>query len=414
MSKEIVLTLPKLYKEQLEIRRNPARFKVVCCGRRFGKDVLGLDAATETGLKGYPVGWFSPTYKTMLEVWRTLEMYLTPVIKRISIQEKRLELITGGVIELWSLDETDSGRGRKYKRVIVNEAAIVKRLGDAWQQAIRPTLADLEGDAYFLSTPKGNNFFRTVFNWGMDTLGYPEWQSWQMPTSTNPYIKASEIEAARQELPERIFEQEYLAHFMEDAGGVFRGVRTSATLERVKEYYPHGKFVAGVDWGKENDFTVIAVFDVATRRMVDLDRFNKIDWAFQYERLKTVADKWQLESMLVERNSIGNPGLEALVRMGLPAIGFDTTPSSKPPLIESWALAIERHEVELLNDPVLISEHESYERQTSEITGRSRYSAPEGMHDDTVIASALGYKAALQCHQNLGDLAAFLSEFTGN
>src|SRR5690349_8212398 len=108
----VELILPTLYSEQIEIREHPARFKVACCGRRFGKDVLGVDAAVEPALEGYPVGWFSPTYKMMIEVWRELVDTLFSVIARVSVQERRIELLTKGVIELWSLDQPNSARGR--------------------------------------------------------------------------------------------------------------------------------------------------------------------------------------------------------------------------------------------------------------------------------------------------------------
>jgi hypothetical protein len=149
----------------------------------------------------------------------------------------------------------------------------------------------------------------------------------------------------------------------------------------------------GVDWGQSNDFTVLTVFDADKRQQVDMDRFNKVDWALQRGRLKAMADKWKVDRILAEKNSIGGPNIEALRREGLPVLAFDTTAVSKPPLIESLVLAIEKREVTLLNDPVLINELEAYERTVSKDTGRSKYSAPEGLHDDCVVSVALGWKA---------------------
>jgi hypothetical protein len=148
-----------------------------------------------------------------------------------------------------------------------------------------------------------------------------------------------------------------------------------------------------VDWGQSNDFTVLTVFDADKRQQVDMDRFNKVDWALQRGRLKAMADKWKVDRILAEKNSIGGPNIEALRREGLPVLAFDTTAVSKPPLIESLVLAIEKREVTLLNDPVLINELEAYERTVSKDTGRSKYGAPESMHDDVVVSVALGWKA---------------------
>ena len=91
-----------------------------------------------------------------------------------------------------------------------------------------------------------------------------------------------------------------------------------------------------------------------------------------------------------ESNSIGGPNIEALQREGLPVRPFETTASSKPPLIESLVLAFDRSEITILDDPIMTGELMAYER-TITPSGRSQYSAPQGLHDDTVIALALAW-----------------------
>ncbi len=384
------LVLPRPHAAQKIVRQGARRFNVVCMGRRWGKTVLGLIVVVLIALQGKPAAWFSPTYKMLADVWREAKRLTKPIARHVSEQEKRIELITGGVIDFWSLDNPDAARGRKYAGVVIDEAAMVGWLGEAWQAVIRATLTDYAGVAWFFSTPKGRNFFWQIWQLGQDPE-QTEWASWQMPTSTNPYISKSEIEAARQELPDRVFRQEYLAEFVEDAGGVFRGVRECATAQRGKPYA--GTFRMGVDWGQQNDFTVLSVFDATTRAMVDIDRFNKVDWALQRARLKAMNDRWKCETIIAEKNSIGGPNIEALRREGLSVYGFETTAVSKPPLIESLVLAFERKEIAILNEPVLVNELEAYERTVSRETGRSKYGAPEGLHDDCVISCALGWKA---------------------
>lgn len=386
----IDLVLPRPHPAQKVVRKGARRFNVVCMGRRWGKTILGLIVIVLVALDSKPAAWFSPTYKMLADVWREAKRLTKPVARHVNEQEKRIELITGGVIDFWSLDNPDAARGRKYAGVVIDEAAMVAWLGEAWQEVIRATLTDYAGSAWFLSTPKGRNFFWQMWQWGQDPE-QTEWASWQMPTSTNPYIRADEIEAAKQELPDRVFRQEYLAEFIEDAGGVFRGVRECATAQRVKPYA--GVFRMGVDWGQQNDFTVLTVFDANTRAMVDIDRFNKVDWALQRERLKTMYERWKCDRIIAEKNSIGGPNIEALRREGLPVLAFETTAVSKPPLIESLVLAFERQEITILNDPVLVNELEAYERTVSKETGRSKYGAPENLHDDCVISTALGWKA---------------------
>src|SRR6516165_7464238 len=84
--------------------------------------------------------------------------------------------------------------------------------------------SDHQGGAWFLSTPKGvNNYFNRLFNYGPDVMR-PAWASWQMPTSADPFIPAEEIEAARGDLTELAFSQEYLAQFVTWTGAVFRNI----------------------------------------------------------------------------------------------------------------------------------------------------------------------------------------------
>lgn len=387
----ITVKLVALHAGQKRIQREASRFNIVCCGRRFGKTKYGVRLLIEPALDGHPVAWFAPTNKMMTEVWRETIKRCRGVIASKNTSERRIELITGGVIEFWSLENYDSIRGRKYKRAIIDEAAMVKKLGEVWQAVIRPTLTDLKGDAYMLSTPKGRNFFWECFVRGEDPL-LPEWKSWTMPTKSNPYIDPSEVDAAKSELPERTYQQEYEAVFLEDAGGVFRKVRMCAIAVAPEEPYK-GEFVMGADWGQSNDFTVLTVFDARTKRMVALERFNQIDWHFQRGRLEALARRWKVRVIVAEHNSIGGPNIEELQRGGLPVVGFETTGTSKGPLIQSLALAFEQQDIEIVNDPVLLSELESYEGHRSPETLRWKYSAPEGMHDDTVISCALGYYA---------------------
>lgn len=390
--KQIELVLPTLHAGQQLIVDQARRFNVLACGRRFGKTMLGIDLLIDKALDGLPVGWFSPTYRMLGEVWKAVHDTTLPLHSRVSIQEHRIELITGGVIDCWSLDAADSVRGRKYQRVVIDEAAMVAGLGDAWQAAIRPTLTDYQGDAFFLSTPKGINFFHDCYSRGIDDT-QADWQSWHAPTTANPYIDPAEVEAARIELPEQVYRQEYLAEFLQNEGAVFRNI--DACLSPDAGNHSGHRIFAGVDWGQQNDFTVISVICATCRREVEIDRFNKIEWAFQRARLKAVLDRWRVTAVMVETNSIGQPNLEALQREGLPVRGFETTASSKPPLIQSLALALERAEYQWLPDQVGRMELLSYEAKRNATTGRVSYSAPSGSHDDTVMARAI----ALECVQ---------------
>src|SRR5690606_332286 len=201
------------------------------------------------------------------------------------------------------------------------------------------------------------------------------------------------VEQAQAALPERVFQQEILAEFIEDAGGVFRGVMAVSTADVAQPY--DGNFVMGVDIGRHNDHTVISVMDADKRVQVDIDRFTGERFSLQRGKIIRMAEKWKPYKILIEKNSFGEPNVEALQDEGLPVYPFDTTPKSKPPLIEDLALAIERLDVTLLRDPVQIAELQAYELERLP-SGAFRYNAPSGGHDDTVIALALSLRACGQ------------------
>jgi hypothetical protein len=411
-TKIVQLTLPTLHSAQERIRLEARRFNAVSCGRRFGKSVLAQDRLVETALAGYPVAYFAPTYKMLAEVWREISATLQPVARRVNSQEHRVELITGGTLDMWSLDNPNTARGRRYKRVAVDEAAMITGLQEAWQKVIRPTLTDYKGDAWFLSTPKGLNFFWTVFQWGQDPER-EDWASWQMPTTANPFIDPGEVEDARRELPELTFAQEYLAEFLSSEGAVFRNISGNLTADPNTTPAEHTGhiLVAGVDWAQVRDFTAISVVCATCAREVALDRFNQIDWAFQRARLTHLVKHWHVRHVVAEWNSIGGPNIEALQAEGMPVVPFVTTATSKPQLIQSLALAFERTECAWLPEPIARGELEAFEAKVSGATGRVSYGAPEGLHDDTILARALAWRAALEGRPAIG--SDTIGAFTG-
>ncbi len=359
--------------------------------------MLGVDRLVRPALAGRRVAYFAPTYRMLQEIWRDTVRVVAPVTKTKNASDHRLELVTGGIVDMWSLEAYDSIRGRKYHRAVIDEAAMCPALQDAWQAVIRPTLTDYEGDAWFLSTPKGINFFKELFDRGQDPQ-HPAYMSWRMPTLSNPYIKPSEVEAARAELPEQVFTQEYEAAFLQGQGAVFRNIEANLTAptDAVPAAHAGHRIVMGVDWAQKNDFTVLGVFCATCMSEVALDRFNKIEFAFQRGRLRAAYDHWRVELVLAEENSIGAPNIEALAAEGVSVQGFQTTAQSKPPLIQSLALALERKEARWLDIPVATAELTAYESSVNSFTGRISYGAPAGSHDDTIIARALALKAALQ------------------
>lgn len=390
MNQTIDLKLPAPHPAQKAIDNCDARYIVVCSGRRFGKTTSIPRKRIQNILRGEHGAYFAPSYRMLQEFYRSTKTLLAPITTKVSKQEHRLEFIGGGSLTMWSLDNPDSVRGQKYHFADIDEAAIVRDLEEAWNAVIRATLTDYRGHAAFWSTPKGINYFHKLFTRGTDPE-YSDWASFQFPTSSNPFIDPSEIEAARLELPMDVFKQEYLAEFISGEGAVFRNIAENMNAPHTTpaEHRAH-TVVAGVDWGQVSDFTAISVVCENCLVELELDRFNQLDWEFQRNRLISLMEKWNIRMTLVEENSIGSPNLEALQKGTLrPVKGFMTTASSKPPLIQSLALAFEQREIQWKDVPVATAELQSYEAKRNEVTNRIQYAGQKGGHDDTVIARAL-------------------------
>jgi hypothetical protein len=204
-------------------------------------------------------------------------------------------------------------------------------------------------------------------------------------------------------MPELIFNQEVLAQFLEDAGGVFRNVTAAATAKEQERMVVGHEYVIGVDWGKLNDFTAIIVIDATINEAVYVDRFSQIDYQVQLGRLMAVCQRFHPYAVLAERNSIGEPLIEQLVSMGVPVQPFTTTSSSKMNIINALSLAFERGDLAIVPDVDLVSELQAYEAERLP-GGAIRYAAPYGMHDDTVMALAIawhGINAAQETYKPL-------------
>ena len=313
---------------------------------------------------------------------------LAPITARKSETERRIELITSGVVEMWSLDNQDAGRGRKYKRVACDEVALVSNMLDIWNASIRPTLVDYSGDAWFGSTPKGHNGFWQMYQWGADPE-QPDWGAWKFTTYDNPYIDPAEVDAMRRTMPERIFQQEVMAEFLDDAGGVFRRVMEAATVTALDAALPGHQYIAGVDVASLVDFTVVTILDAASKELVYMDRFNRTDYPTLYARLEAAYKRFNVTNMIVEANSIGQPTIDALRERNLMVTAFTTTAGTKQAIIQGLQTAFENGEIRIVSDPVLIGELQAFEA-TRTATG-FKYSAPEGMHDDTVMSLAIAW-----------------------
>ncbi len=212
------ITLPPLHPRQAEIAQHQARFRVVCCGRRFGKTRLSVVLGLAELLQGGAVMWIAPSFPKADIGWRLFEELCVqlPMVK-VEQGGRRIEA-GGGWLSVMSADSEGGLRGEGASLVIVDECAHVRDFMKIWEHELRPALTDRKGRAVFPSTPAGFNHFFELFRLGEQG---GEWKSWQLPSSDNPFLDSKEIEAARLQLPALVFRQEFLAEFVQLKGNMF-------------------------------------------------------------------------------------------------------------------------------------------------------------------------------------------------
>lgn len=387
------MQLPRLRKDQYAIAMHPAKTKVLAMGRRWGKSVLGGAMVGVILQQHGRCAWIAPNYKNTRPMWRWLTLALAEDAKagRVTINksDKTVETSLGGFLGVYSGDNVDSIRGESFHLVVLDEAARLPE--DAWTDAIMPTLADYDGDAVLISTPKGRNWFYN--EWQNGAKGRPDMRSWKAPTTDNPMPTIRQAAARVQEfVTERTYRQEWLAEFVE-SGGVFRNIRKLAIGQPQPNGIHQHAYIFGVDWGRSDDFTVVTVYDLTAKTLCHIDRYNHIDYNIQANRVRALAEKFRPLAIVAETNAMGMPILDTLRRDGLPIVPFTTTGASKQIIIDALALAFEREQLTMIPDETLLTELESYtgERMSS---GAMRYDAPEGMHDDCVMSLAFAWYGA--------------------
>jgi predicted phage terminase large subunit-like protein len=212
------VTLPPLHRRQREVADNPARFKVLACGRRWGKTRLGAALCVMHALKGRRAWWVGPSYPVASIGWRQIKRLAQQIPNTVIRESDRLVTFPGGGwVQVRSADNPDSLRGEGLDFVVIDECAFIQE--EAWTEALRPALSDRLGGAMFISTPKGRNWFWRLWQRGKVDGG--EWASWQLPTTDNPFIDPAEVAAACATLPDNVVAQEYHAEFIEDGASSF-------------------------------------------------------------------------------------------------------------------------------------------------------------------------------------------------
>ncbi len=375
----MIIEVPEPHINQDRILESEARFIVVMCGRRFGKSELSQIKIITEALQGKQIAYITPTY-SLAKVFFNRLIQSLPFLNNKS--DLKLSFPNGGSVEFFTGERLDNLRGRKFHWVIVDEASFIPDLEQGWLNSIRPTLTDYKGRALFLSTPRGKNYFYSLF-----MKDEPGWESFKFSTYDNPYIDKTEIDEARTQLPEAVFEQEYMANPMENAANPFGSSHIRSCIQPLSTR----EIVSfGIDLAKSTDFTAIIGLD-SGGNVAYFDRFQ-MDWNSTKQAIMQLPKK----PMLIDSTGVGDPIVEDLQREGRHIMGLKFTSVSKQQLMLGLQTAIQSRKIGF-PDGQIVKELEVFEYQYS-ATG-VKYSAPSGFHDDCVMALALAYQ---NLNQNTG------------
>jgi predicted phage terminase large subunit-like protein len=297
------IDFPELHEAQQTVKDDPARWKILCAGRRFGKSRLGVQLCLEQALDGGRVWWVAPTFAIARVGWRDVVAAASEFPKEagvnIKIGDMEVTFPSGGSISVKSADNPQRLRGEGLNYLVMDEAAFVRE--ETWTEVLRPTLTENKGSALFISTPIGmDNWFYHLWE-KADTA--EDWARFQFPTVANPIIDPAEVESAREDLGELVFAQEYLAEFISEGAQIFRsswfnyykeGVGTlwaDGQKYKINELQRFATVDLAVSTKESADYTVVSVFgyhaDDDKLFMLDMfrDRVEAPDIVPQIERM---------------------------------------------------------------------------------------------------------------------------------
>jgi hypothetical protein len=279
----------------------PHRFKALRCGRRFGKTEFAKTWIGQGLVQGEECAWCAPQHMTWTEVFSDLGETLRPIIDASSRNPPLMRLSNGGRLDFWSLENAIAGRGRRYRRVVIDEAAFTKdgdnRSDDSmmalWEKGIKPTLFDYGGEALVCSNSAGknqDNFFYNICN--DRQYGFHEFHATTMDNPLLPKRGSAESHGAWLERRAQfhaallsdydplVYAQEYLAEFVDWSGAAFFN-REKLLVDKEPVPYPArcDKVFAVIDTasktGTDHDATTVTYF---ARNSIGALRLYILDW----------------------------------------------------------------------------------------------------------------------------------------
>lgn len=394
--KTVRLTLPKLHSGQIPIVNDQHRVVVAAMGSKFGKTFsMGIWLAQQAWNRYQSVNWWcGPTQQQATIAWNQILLYLPRERVKINRSNHTIYLLqTNGSIhsriEFRSADRPETLRGEGVHAAVVDEAAF-------WNYdsyiSVWTTLSRTRGKLRIISTPKGRNYFYDEWLKGWDEdlrQKNPEFMSYQLPTHANPYVPRESLEEFKANFPADVYRQEILAEFLDESAGVFHNILGCATATERKKPMVGRRYVLGIDWAKQDDWTVLTIADVDEKEIVYIDRFTGIDWNVQIDKAIRLAREWNDAAVIMDSTGVGDVPLDSMSAVYPHTEGYQiSNNAAKVALIQKLQFAMERGDIKYPKNKVLINELQTY-GYTMSSTGKFIFGAPTGYHDDCVISLAL-------------------------
>jgi len=285
-------------------------------------------------------------------------------------------------------------RGYTADLIICDEAAFMPE--ETITQVMFPMLSATDGSAIFLSTPWGKNhfFYKAYTN--------PDYSAHHAKSTECPLIKPEFLQEQKRILPDEIYRSEYLAEFTEPAHCFFPQdlIRQciDPTLEQIADpkTAPNATYYAGVDFGKLNDHTAIAIIkhDQTTQKLVHINEFP-LDTPYSHVigYVANANKRMQFEKLLVDQTGVGEPIQEELKNQDIPNTeGITFTTQTKETLLTNLKLTMEQGRLKLPYNRTLITQINQQQYQYTK-TGHLTFSHPQGTHDDQLWALSLAVYA---------------------
>lgn len=387
-----------------ELRNARGTGKVVVCksSRQKGKsymiaNLLLYYAINYCNTKNYCL---SPSFKQAKNIYQTIvdAIIKSGVVKSKNKSDLVITLINGSTINFKSAEQREQLRGYTADFVCVDEAAYIP---DSIFHIILPWTDAKKAPLLMVSSPfVKNGFFFQYYSYGLEHSHNTvtiDWSNELYKESIEQILSASKLEEYRQVLPKNVFLTEYLGEWLDDEGTVFTNIK--ACLKKL-EIQPTDKLFVGIDWSNqgEQDYTVISVFN-QNGNQVMLKYFNNTTPLRQIQLIVAQLEPYakQISIICCESNSIGTPYTELLKEksqiLAQKVVLFNTSNTSKNAGVLNLQTAMENNEVTLLDDEKQKNEFSYFSATYNPKTRNVSYAAPQGLHDDIVMATVFAYDA---------------------